>query len=560
MAASSLRLGGLADDAHRGQCRLQHCPRCTWVKNKVAWRQKTGDWLCDKVDLSKGTWGIGCALCASAASLPEMRNMKLLQWGKLAFVNFEVAGTLASPLKVHRFIQHQRCPGHKAAVAFLQAGHLDETQHDALPSEENWRKVYHATLSGNPTSVAGVYGVGCGRKVRRMQWCLAEAKRTCAREALRRSLCIAIAQDKRNTRFLLRFRCVDEHLNVHEGVMCLAHDVNSVDCAGADGLRRATLRGIEHICTPTKAPGTAGPAPAVDQQLFNTVVVKVESFAADGAADEQLAGRELASRLSLAGPAPMEIQGTLTQSLPGLKAPPCLGACSLSLFPQLVWLCRTLRKLHSWRQGSARRKQAGPLLARAPASQPGKIQSRSPQGQVWRGRVDLAAVGQERRGGPRKLVVHFGEAMIAWAPHEGGVGGECFALRWCFVTALTLHGGGEPSRPLLAPPAHVTYDTVRRLLNREARAKGRPAPTVDRKPKWGVDIASTCNCVSSASARRRWPEGSTRCVGLDALRKVTVEMDGVAGEAAVPRSWRKRLSDVSLRQEEEVAEGREVGR
>ena len=53
---------------------------------------------------------------------------------------------------------------------------------------------------------------------------------------------------------------------------------------------------------------------------MNAILTKVELFAADGGGDMQLAGRELASAMSLSGPRVPELEGVLAQSLPGLKA------------------------------------------------------------------------------------------------------------------------------------------------------------------------------------------------------------------------------------------------
>lgn len=94
--------------------------------------------------------------------------------------------------------------------------------------------------------------------------------------------------------------------------------VSDLVIRGADLIREATLRGIELACSSLRWPGDAQHA-KLDGELLKKVIGKIECFTADGAADEQLAGRELASGLRLAGETPKELDGVLHKSLPQLK-------------------------------------------------------------------------------------------------------------------------------------------------------------------------------------------------------------------------------------------------
>ena len=152
-----------------------------------------------------------------------------------------------------------------------------------------------------------------------MQWCLAEAKRESSRKCLQSVVVISISQDVSRTRFLLRYRCASPTLEVQEGILDLRREVNTPQYNGADALRRATLLGIEAACKPTRPPGNnSAPRVTLDVDLFQKILPNIVAFAADGAADEQLAGRELTR--TLGGACTTEIRESVAKNLPNLKA------------------------------------------------------------------------------------------------------------------------------------------------------------------------------------------------------------------------------------------------
>ena len=209
------------------------------------------------------------------------------------------------------------------------------------------------TVSGNATSVSG--GSTFGRhKFRRAQWCLAEAKRQWNREQLLGATCISIMQDQRGSRFLIRFRCVNDKFEIATGLIDLSRVVGNVDYSGSDAIRRATLRGIQRACTPRSAPGSKSScAPAPNPADVQSICSKIECFAADAAADEQLAGRELTG--TLAGVSTSEIQDTMVQELVNLKVVCAYlfrkGRC-LKLFIDPIVGLHSFR--HGWLTGPAR--------------------------------------------------------------------------------------------------------------------------------------------------------------------------------------------------------------
>jgi hypothetical protein len=142
-------------------------------------------------------------------------------------------------LKRQRFVQHSQTSAHLFAESFIKNGDVDDD--GRVPPFDHWESVYQASLGAGATSKDGVATVGQRRKVRRMQWCLAEAKRYAARCALKSAESISIQEDKRATRFLMRYKCCSAKLEVSSGVLCLSREVGDIGLNGADKLRAATL-------------------------------------------------------------------------------------------------------------------------------------------------------------------------------------------------------------------------------------------------------------------------------------------------------------------------------
>ena len=163
------------------------------------------------------------------------------------------------------------------------------------------------------------------KKLNVMRWCLASAFRSRIRDFAKEALCISVQQDARGNRFLSRFKMVNSKLEVFEGTLALAKHAATVEQPGSVGIRRRTMLALENLASGTPPPAYSSvKADAVDtspqKELYWQLVQKVECFAADAAADEQLAGRELSSTPMLAGPDPMPLKDVMEQSLPNLKA------------------------------------------------------------------------------------------------------------------------------------------------------------------------------------------------------------------------------------------------
>ena len=269
--------GGLSDAAHRRVCVSKKCTRCIWLQLGKRWRTQVGDWLDARLDLVHHRFGIGCTWCSLVAADKDFKKLGLLRsCHNNAFANFAIVHTKKVPIIKHRLVRHQKCPAHVACAAIASGQAVPVTA--AVPAAEEWYKVIAQTQSGAATSVHGILGQCSGKKLRNMQWCLAEAKRGQNREALRRAICITISQDKRGTRFLLRFRSADAALDVQDGVLDLSCEVGDLEYSGADGLRRATLLGLERACTPSKPPMVKMPAPVLDRSLLESVALKAAAL------------------------------------------------------------------------------------------------------------------------------------------------------------------------------------------------------------------------------------------------------------------------------------------
>ena len=135
------------------------------------------------------------------------------------------------------------------------------------------------------------------------------------------AMSISLSCDKRNTRFVLRFRASDRHLNVRSGIFAISQNISTVQVPGADSYRQAVLQGLLHAATPKKPPrpaATAGTHSGNETDALR-LVEKVEHFVGDGGSDVQLAGRELASGLHMSGPSPKHLSDVIVQDLPFLK-------------------------------------------------------------------------------------------------------------------------------------------------------------------------------------------------------------------------------------------------
>ena len=133
-----------------------------------------------------------------------------------------------------------------------------------------------------------------GRKIRKMQWCLAEGSRLIKRKRLRIAETITILQDTRKGKLQMRGVFCDMQLSR------TASHVATVDLAGefsldSSGIKRASLEALRRTCTPRRDPPyvTRPAAAPVDAKLLAHVLARIECYSSDAAADEIRAGHML---------------------------------------------------------------------------------------------------------------------------------------------------------------------------------------------------------------------------------------------------------------------------
>ena len=188
------------------------------------------------------------------------------------------------------------------------------------PTQAEWMSVLeHSKPNDCP---ADIQDVGNRKKVHIMRWCLSEAIRQVQRSFLQDAVCVSLQQDARGRRFLVRFRAVNSKLKVCTGTLQLTKINYSPDTPGAQGIRQMTLKALETFCRPGTPPNYSGLTAEGTQQretdyaLLRHLTQKVECMAADAAADEQLALRDLAG---ISGPSVVEVQEVMSQAFPNLK-------------------------------------------------------------------------------------------------------------------------------------------------------------------------------------------------------------------------------------------------
>ncbi|CAJ1394699.1 unnamed protein product [Effrenium voratum] len=259
-------------------CHAKSCPdpascwRCLFLRNQEEWEASSpiqadgitiGTWLVLAGDAADA--GLGCVVCNKAA----MDN---------AFARGTVATPFLSNIKRHHAsLQHQR--------AFKVIGFTNSQQADKdCPGLDVFKQALDHRL--NKCSLRqGIGGENpCGReKLSRLQWCLAESDREITRDFIRRASAIAIAQDGRQNRLLMRFSACTPNLEIKKGILGAQEVIGET----ISNVVVAMERVIERFATP----GWGGPcAQEMDSSLREHLRNSVTIFVADAASNEQGAG------------------------------------------------------------------------------------------------------------------------------------------------------------------------------------------------------------------------------------------------------------------------------
>ena len=151
-----------------------------------------------------------------------------------------------------------------------------------------------------------------------MKWCLAEGHRKIDLSFLSRPKVLAVMQDVRAAKLLMRFKATDSKLKTRRGVM----GAKAVPNGSALKLKEASLMIIARACTKlAHAPWRPkrAPPPNFKRKVFKRTCNDLEQFTADAAADEQLAGQLLRERPVDPATVPGSAAQTYAVMAPNLK-------------------------------------------------------------------------------------------------------------------------------------------------------------------------------------------------------------------------------------------------
>ncbi len=160
--------------------------------------------------------------------------------------------------------------------------------------------VLDSAVRGIAPSVQGIAGVGRGGKVRRMEYCLAEARRVHIRAQLRKACSISLQRDARQARLAVHFTAVDPALNTYRGLLGVQRNFGTtawdITKATAAIFRRAAV-----ICRGTKCA-------KLDKALLRHMKATVHMICVDSANDELLSAEIMRQPIR-------EAMGVLTPNL-----------------------------------------------------------------------------------------------------------------------------------------------------------------------------------------------------------------------------------------------------
>ncbi|CAK0883565.1 unnamed protein product [Prorocentrum cordatum] len=265
------------------------CDEVYWRRHETTLKEQTFEPKLQRPWIYVSGDGFGCYACG-ACGLQD-------PWG---------LGTVhATNCQLH-WKRHGSCRRHVEAVTRTQQAEadsrLDQTG-SVAPALEDFMKVLQETIANGATDICGIKGIGARKKVRKIQCCLAEAKRNSYRQFWAKCACMTLSQDKRGTRLLARWRACTPDLEVRAGIIGLVRDLPNPfeGKIGADSTRIATVKMLARATSTRPAPYTGAETGAADGEIdakpdideFTNLCSITEVFVADAAADEQRVGKDL---------------------------------------------------------------------------------------------------------------------------------------------------------------------------------------------------------------------------------------------------------------------------
>ena len=263
-----------------------------WARLKVSWTQafrlphSTETWITTVFSKEHGM-RLGCLACKNAG------------------VN-SVFGRADVPMAAAQksvFANHSRTKSHCRAVVKWAGRDPDAlgVPVDLAPTREEFQTVLSLTRKGQlPEHLPNV---GHRKKLRRMKWCLAEARRMVKRQYLKSSRVVSLHQDARKGRLAVRFTCCGPKLKPKVGFLGSA-SLTSKFSTDAGGIKQAIVHIVHEFCTPLRRPpmiNLSRTSTSCDTSLVAHLRQSVELLDSDAAADETLAAKVLTGIRTEAG-------------------------------------------------------------------------------------------------------------------------------------------------------------------------------------------------------------------------------------------------------------------
>ena len=274
------------DRVHFLACNARSCVRCMWARQKHRWQR---DFLQDAsrpgsqswIPPALGTDGVlrfGCAACKLAGA-------------STAFATCNITPKI---IQQSTWVHHEATEVHKKAIAKIKGVTVEDPELRVAPSAENFLALLKLIRANKSCTYNTLIDIGKRKKLRRMTWCLAEARRSMYRDQILKAVSSNLHQDSRKGRLAIRFQCCGNALSPTAGVLGTANIAKDYSL-DARGLQRATIAIIQQFATPKLDPPNAPPDHAAQMmpEIENKFKTCVELFDADAAADEQLAGKLL---------------------------------------------------------------------------------------------------------------------------------------------------------------------------------------------------------------------------------------------------------------------------
>ena len=233
----------------------------------------------------------GCIVCAVA------HKNKAVSHRHAAFPHFQVA-----ILKTGNVRRHENSRSHKSAMvaAGLLPAASQDNDNDGVPSAETIMQFWENRRTGSSLVVATegfTRGDKNGKRNRKLEWIIAEARRSVFRQFITSSIdcSVTLTQDGRGKHLLVRANACSDQLRTAAATMSIV-----TTQGGATNLCVGTLTALEEFCTEGLGRPYGfhpdAPAPQLDHALLKKLCAGVAWWFTDAAFDEFAAGEYLFSR------------------------------------------------------------------------------------------------------------------------------------------------------------------------------------------------------------------------------------------------------------------------